>query len=61
MGISLLQSGGISLVSASSGFVFFGVFLIWSTFKNQLNVTFNSGTSIKTKDDTIKTFEEKKK
>ena len=60
MGINLLQSGGISTVSAASSFIFFSVYTIWMIFSKQLNAQ-KIEVSVKSKDNATKTYEEKKK
>jgi len=61
MGVGLLQYGGISAVSSASSLVFFGVYIIWSTFKHQLNERKTDGSVMKQKDLPVKSYAEKKK
>ena len=61
MGVGLLQYGGISAVSSASSLVFFSVYIIWSTFKHQLNERKTDGSITKQKDLPVKTYAEKKK
>ena len=62
MGVGLLTYGGISAVSSGSSIVFFGVFIVWSTFKYQLNeYSTKADKSNNQREVHIKTYEEKKK
>jgi MFS family permease len=60
-GVGLLQYGGITAVSSASSLVFFGVYIIWSTFKHQLNESKTDGSITKQKDFQVKSYAEKKK
>jgi OCT family organic cation transporter-like MFS transporter 18 len=60
-GVFLLQYGGITAVSSASSLVFFGVYMIWSTFKHQLNESKTDGSITKQKDFQVKSYAEKKK